>query len=310
MSVNLPGGRIRGIVPPMATPLASTDELDIPGLERLIEHILKGGVHGLFILGTTGEGPSLSHRLRRELIERTCRQVAGRVPILVGITDSAYPEMVRMADSAAQLGADAVVVAPPFYFRLSQSDLLRMIESLAGQSSLPVFLYNQPDLTRMSFDPDTVSRAADIPNVAGIKDSSGDMRYLKEVLNRRGGRSGFSVLVGPEHLLMEALQCGANGGVPGGANIFPDLPVQLYQAYLDGDEARQKEIQERIVILGAPIWTHSEAGPGDLRRLKCALNILGLCSARPAWPYVESEPDERVQIEQHMREYEILPSPR
>lgn len=298
---------IRGIVPPMATPLAGPDELDVAGLERLIEHILKGGVHGLFILGTTGEGPALSYRLRRELVRRVCRQVGGRVPVLVGITDSAYPEMVQMAECAAGAGASGVVVAPPFYFQLSPADLLRMIESLAGHSALPVYLYNQPQLTKMSFDPDVVERSAEIPNVAGLKDSSGDMSYLRDVIGRVRARSGFTVLVGPEHLLEEALHLGAHGGVPGGANIFPDLPVKLYQACMDRNDRVAGEIQNRIVAIGSPIWTNNEAGPGYLRRLKCALNLLGLCSGRPAWPYIESAPEERGQIENHLRANGFLP---
>src|SRR5256885_13071266 len=98
----------RGIFPPMVTPLRDRDVLDVAGLERLIEHLLAGGVHGLFILGSTGEGPSLSYSLRRELIARTCRQVAGRVPIMVGITDPAFIETVNLAGVAAEAGAQAL----------------------------------------------------------------------------------------------------------------------------------------------------------------------------------------------------------
>src|ERR1700734_57318 len=116
---------VRGIIPPMVTPLTGPDELDVSGLERVIERILRGGVHGLFILGTTGEGPALSYKLRRELIRRTCAQVAGRVPVLVGVTDSAWPEMLQMTARAAESGANAHVVAPPYYFMLGQPDLLR-----------------------------------------------------------------------------------------------------------------------------------------------------------------------------------------
>lgn len=308
MNSELTEALVHGIVPPMATPLAGPDELDASGLEKLIEHILQGGVHALFVLGTTGEGPALSYHLRRELIERTCRQVAGRVPVLVGVTDSAYPEILHMTECAADSGASAVVVAPPFYFPLDQPDLLRLIESLASQSPLPLYLYNQPELTKMSFSPETVERASGIRNVAGIKDSSGDMQYLQKVLDRVQGRPAFRVLVGPEHLLHDALRMGAHGGVPGGANIFPDLPVRLYRAFLDGDEPLARDLQEKIINAGKPIWECSEAGPGYLRHLKCALNLLGLCSAKPAWPCIESGLNERRQIEQHLRDHALLPA--
>lgn len=306
MNLSSPANRIRGIIPPMATPLAAIDELDVAGLERLIEHILQGGVDGLLILGTTGEGPALSSRLRREVIERTCRQVARRVPVLAGLIDSAFPEMLQLSDWAAQCGASALVVAPPFYFPLNQEDLLRMIESLVQHAALPVWLYNQPELTRISFSPKTVALASEIPGVIGIKDSSGDLHYLKEI--RRCTRPDFGVLVGPEHLLEEALVCGADGGVPGGANIFPELPVQLYAAHQRGNPAGAQQIQERIIAVGSAIWKTGEASRGNLRRLKCALNLLGICSARPAWPSVECAPEERARIEEQLTQYGLLPS--
>src|SRR5215469_14647740 len=105
--------KLNGIIPPMITPLSGRDELDVEGLEKLVEHILSGGVGGLFILGTTGEGPSLSYRLRRELIERVCKQVNRRVSVLVGITDTAFVESINIARCAADFGGTAVVAAPP-----------------------------------------------------------------------------------------------------------------------------------------------------------------------------------------------------
>ncbi len=246
---------LRGIIPPMATPLASIDSLDLPGLERLIEHVLGGGVHGLFLLGTTGEGPALSYRLRRELIERVCAQVGTRVPVLVGIIDSAYIESLQLAEFSAKAGASAVVAATPFYFRYGQSDILRLIERMAKESPLPLYLYNQPELTKISFEPPTVARAAEIPNVAGIKDSGGQISYLKQVLSLLGkSHPEFSVLVGPENLLAEALLLGAHGGVPGSANISPDLPVRLYQAFVDGKHKEMQELQTQLIAVGSPIW--------------------------------------------------------
>ena len=118
---NLLPSPLRGIIPPLVTPLLDRDTLDIAGLERLIEHILSGGVHGLFILGTTGEAPSLSYRLRYELIERTCSLVKGRVPVLVGITDTSFTESVNTAVKAKDAGAQAVVLAPPCLLYTSPS---------------------------------------------------------------------------------------------------------------------------------------------------------------------------------------------
>jgi 4-hydroxy-tetrahydrodipicolinate synthase len=295
---------LRGIIPPLATPLQSFDTLDVPGLEKLVEHILGGGVHALFILGTTGEGPALSYRLRHELIERVCRQVASRVPVLVGITDPSYAESLRVAEHAAVNGAAAVVAAPPFYFPMTQADLLRLIESLARDSALPLYLYNQPELTKTHFEAQTVAEAAENPKVWGLKDSSGAISYLKQVLALVAGKHpDFSVLVGPEHLLAEALLCGAHGGVPGGANIFPKLPATLYQMFLEGRTDEMHQVQNQMIEIGSAIWNAGEAETGYLSRLKCALSVLGLCSGLPSWPYQESSREERMQIEAHLRQH-------
>ncbi len=297
---------LKGIIPPMVTPLTSLTELDHKGLETIIEHILAGGVHGLFILGTTGEGPALSYAVRRELIERVCKQVAARVPVLVGITDTAYVESLRLAEHAAHSGASAVVAAPPYYFPVSQSDLLRLIEGWARECTLPVYLYNQPQLTKISFDPQTVLLASDMANVHGLKDSSGEISYIKEVLGLVGHKPEFSILAGPEHLLAEALMSGAHGGVPGGANIFPRLPVLLYQAFLDGAYEEMEKLQLNMTDLGLPIFQPGEADSGYLRRLKYALSLMNICSDLLAGPYQQVSAEEARTIEQHLQAHGFL----
>ncbi len=300
---------LRGIIPPMVTPLATIDNLDYPGLETLIEHILAAGVHGLFILGTTGEGPALDYALRRDLIKRVCEQVGDRVPVLVGITDTAYVESLRLAESAAHAGASAVVAAPPYYFQIKQTELLRLIESWARECALPVYLYNQPALTKMNFDPQTVALASEIANVYGLKDSSGEISYIRQVLELVGKKPEFSVLAGPEHLLAEALMSGAHGGVPGGANLFPGLLTRLYQQFLDAAYEKMYKLQAHIVDLGLPIFQPGEADSGYISRLKCALSLIGTCSDLPSWPYQRASPEEARLIKQHLQANTLLANP-
>ena len=202
---------LTGIIPPMITPLRGRDELDIAGLERLVEHILDGGVSGLFILGTTGEGPSLGYRLRRELIERVCKQVKQRVPILVGITDTSFVESVNVARAAGESGADAVVVAPPYYLPEAQPELQEYLDHLVPELPLPLYLYNMPALTKVQFELETVRRAMDEPRILGLKDSSGDLNYFKSAAELIRHRPEWSLLMGPEEKLLEALKLGGNG---------------------------------------------------------------------------------------------------
>jgi dihydrodipicolinate synthase/N-acetylneuraminate lyase len=293
----------RGIVPPMVTPLNGPDELDVAGLERLIEHMLAGGVHGLFILGTTGDGPALSYELRRQVIERTCHLVAGRVPVLVGITDTSYIESIRMAEIAAAAGAAAAVVAPPYYFHVSQADLMRLVESMARDSPLPIYLYNMPDLTKMVWTPQTVALASDIPQVLGLKDSSGDMDYLRAALAAVKHKPDFSVLIGPEHLLLDGLLAGVHGGVCGGANLFPYVLTALFDAFSRGDVATARTLQERIIEIGTPLYKTGESQSSYIRGLKGALEVSGICSGKLAWPFAEADEIQKRNIRKHLQQY-------
>src|SRR5215213_8236665 len=154
---------LRGIVPPMVTPLAGPQALDVPGLERLVAHVLGGGVSGLFVLGTTGEAAALDDNVRRELVLRTCRLVAGRVPVLVGVTDTRVTESVSLANFAAECGASAVVVSAPFYMPLEQQELVAYVKGIVSNQPLPCYLYNIPVLTKTAYEPATVVRLAELP---------------------------------------------------------------------------------------------------------------------------------------------------
>ena len=297
---------LRGIIPPLATPLKGRDELDVAGLERLIEHVLAGGVHGLFLLGTTGEGPSLSNRLRRELIDRACRQVAGRVPVLVGVTDTSFTESVRLTAHAAEAGANAVVLAPPFYFSASQAELADYVEHIAPELALPVLLYHIPSHAKLGFDPETVARLIHIPNVVGLKDSGGKMIYLHELRLAVAARPDFTLLVGPEELMAEAVLLGAHGGICGGANMVPRLYVDLYAAASAGDLHRVRELHDRVMRISVAIYNVGGAGSSYMRGLKCALACLGLCDDTLAEPLQRFGPAERERIRMGLCEVGLL----
>jgi 2-dehydro-3-deoxy-D-pentonate aldolase len=276
----------------MVTPLDGADSLHRAGLERLIEHSIAGGVHGFFILGSTGEGPALSYRLRRELVERTCAQVAGRVPVLVCVTDNSLEESCTMAAHAKRAGADAVVTSTPYYFEVSQSDLLRLVQQLASQVELPLYLYNMPRFTKASFAPETVLRASELPNVWGIKDSSGELGYLRAVVTLMQDRPDFTILVGPEHLLQQSLVMGVHGGVAGGANLFPRLYVSLYNAVLAGDTASATRYQQRVCELGQLLYTIGEAESSYMRGLKLGLALMGICNSTLVPPFLSADPSQ------------------
>jgi dihydrodipicolinate synthase/N-acetylneuraminate lyase len=280
----------------MVTPLHGVDELDVAGLERVIERLVSGGVRGLFILGTTGEGPSLSHRLRRELIERTCQQVAERIPVLVGITDTAFVECLEIARHSADCGAAAVVAAPPYYLPESQPELLEWIGDLHDALPLPLMLYNMPALTKVAIEPDTVQRAMEFENIVGLKDSSGDLEYFRRVLALRAQRPDWSVLIGPEEKLAEADTMGGDGGVCGGANIFPRLHVALHEAASSGDAARVAQLQKLVLAASERIYGVGLHASRIIKGIKCALSCLGICDDFMAAPFRAFRDPERRRI--------------
>ena len=163
---------LSGIIPPLVTPLLDDDTLDVRGLECLIERLIDGGVNALFILGTTGEAQCLSYKLRAEMIRETCRITAERLPVLVCISDTSIVESVRLAQVAANYGAEAVVSAPPYYFASAQPELVEFYDKLIKDLPLPLFLYNMPTHTKVNNAPQTIYRIAENPKVIGFKDSS------------------------------------------------------------------------------------------------------------------------------------------
>lgn len=297
--------RIQGIITPLVTPLADRDLLDEKGLAGMIEHVLDGGVHGVFLLGTSGEAPSLSYRLRYEIIEKGCELVGGRVPVLIGITDTSVEESIRLAEAAAERGADALVVAPPFYYSCDQGELLEYFSNLADRVPLPVYLYNIPSCTKVEIAPATVVKASGIPNVVGLKDSSGNMGYFHQVRHLMRDRRDFQVMMGPEELLVEALIFGASGGIAGGSNFFPRLYVSIYNAVQAGDIEKALQLHEVVMQVSMGIY-QSNTYNAYLKGVKCALSIMGLCDERLAEPFSPLSSRQRESIRQVLGELGLL----
>lgn len=289
---------LKGIVTPLVTPLIDNGTLDVEGLERLIEHVISGGVHAVFILGTTGEFASLSYKIREELIRLSCRFVNGRVPVLVGISDSAFTESVNLAYKAAHYGADAVVITPPYYFESGQPELLEYLNRIMAQMPLPLFIYNMPVHTKVMFVPDTVRAASEIPGIIGMKDGSANLAYFNQVQYLLKDRHDFTFMVGPEEIMAEFIMMGGHGGVNGGTNMFPKLYVDLYQASVDRDFEKVLQLRDKVMQISTSIYKVGRFGSSYLKGLKCALSVMGICNDFIAEPFHRFKEPERKLIEQ------------
>ncbi|MEZ6053265.1 MAG: dihydrodipicolinate synthase family protein [Planctomycetaceae bacterium] len=296
---------LKGIIPPMITPLAGRDQLDYAALERVIDHIIGGGVHGLFVLGSTGEAPSLTTKVQQEVVERSAKHVAGRVPLLVGVTDTSYTRSMELAQFSADHGVDAVVLAPPYYTPFHQDDLTRYFVEFADECPLPVVLYNIPSHCKVAISLDATRELMDVPNIIGFKDSSGDMMYYGNLLKLTAGREDFPVFMGPEQLLAESVLMGGNGGVCGGANLVPSLYVELYDAAINADVRQVHRLQHRILRIAEKLYGVGDPPSGYLKGVKCAMSHVGLCTDQMADPLHRLTEDKRQIIKKNLEELEL-----
>ena len=286
----------KGIIPPLVTPLSDFDTLDVAGLERMIEHVIDGGVHGIFVLGTTGEGPSLSQSTRQAVIRESCRIIDGRLPVFAGISDSSFADSVRMAQLAADCGADVVVSAGQFYMPPNDDEIAPYFSKLADAVSLPLLVYNIPICTNVHFNEAAVRPMLEHANIIGIKDSSGNMSHFNRLIRMIDKRPDFTVLMGPEDLTAQAVMMGAHGAVCGGSNLFPKLFVSIYEAAVCADLAEVQRLEREILNLADQIYTMGQGVSGYMRGLKCALSCVGLCKDILSPPYEPLGADNRQTI--------------
>ncbi|MFH8218343.1 dihydrodipicolinate synthase family protein [Streptomyces sp. NPDC018057] len=279
---------LRGVVPPVCTPLDAQGDIDTGSLARLVEHLLAGGVHGLFALGSTSEVAYLTDEQRGAVLETVVNVVDGRVPVLAGVIDTTTPRVLDHARAAARLGADALVATAPFYTRTHPRETAAHFRRVRDRVDLPLFAYDLPVSVHSKLSPALVLDLAADGTLAGVKDSSGDEGSLRRLLVALGGREGraagpapaFSVLTGSELTVDAVLLAGADGVVPGLGNVDPAGYVRLYEAARAGDWSLAAAEQERLAALFAMV----DAGPEDemgrsssaLGAFKAALRLLGV----------------------------------
>ncbi len=296
---------LKGIIPPVITPLLNDEELDVDGLKSLIEHLIAGGVHGLFLLGTNGEAPHLSYRLRKELVTKACEIIGKRVPVLVGITDTSFMGSIDIAVHSKEAGADAVVVAPPYYFPISQKEMQDYLEDLVKALPLPFVLYNMPSCTKMHMSVETVKKAKEL-GALGVKDSSGDMFYLYTLIEEFKDSPDFSIIAGTELYLPDTILHGGHGAVPGGANIFPKLFVDLYNAAEKKDLKEIERLLEIVHVLYKTIYNVGDSPMKITKGTKCSLSVMGICSGYMVHPLREFEGEERELIRKYVNDFTKL----
>lgn len=279
--------QLHGVITPVVTPLHEDYSLDFKGLERLIEHLIAGGVNGLFMLGTTGEGPHLSHKKRQTVLTETIRIVDNRLPVLLGVSDTSVEELVDMCYFAKAKGVDAVVMAAPYFAPISQDELLQWMQYVIPKIELPVVLYDLPSHINVKLSIDVVKTVSEIEHVVGIKDSSGDMTYFNMLLSQIE-REDFRFFTGPEIIFADSLMSGGHGGVPGGSNLYPGLFADIYTASQEKDFVALRQRQAAVRALYTELYSVNSYGSGFMCGLHAALEAKGICKnviMPPYFPY-------------------------
>ncbi len=277
------GKTIAGVVPPVATPLGARGELDRGSLGRLIEHLIGGGVHALFLLGSTSGVAFQGEAERARLLEAAMPMVGGRVPVLVGAIDPATSRVIGHAKVAKSLGADGLVVTAPFYTRTSQAEIGRHFRAVRQAVDLPVYAYDIPVSVHSKIEFDTLLGLAGDGTIAGLKDSSGDENNFRDVILATREMPGFSVMTGSERTADAAMLMGADGIVPGLGNVDPRGYVRLYEAAKRGDWAVCVAEQDRLARLYgmAKVATpRASLGSSGVGAFKAALQTLGVFATR------------------------------
>ena len=239
--------RLHGIIPPVTTPLTEEGAFDPESAKNLYRYMLESGVHGLFLFGSSGEGPVINDDERTFAVQTAVEVLQSRIPLLVGVLFPGTKQVITHGRLAKRLGADALVVAPPFYFPATQDELLDHFRAVRREVELPIIAYDIPATTKIKVQLNTMLQLAREGTVVGVKDSSGDVAGFRRLLAKRP--PGFKMFTGSELLIDAVLLMGADGAVPGLANVTPELFVQLYDHWNAGRQAEAVEIQRRIVQL-------------------------------------------------------------
>jgi 4-hydroxy-tetrahydrodipicolinate synthase len=282
--------RIRGIIPPVATPMKANEDLDLPRLQWFLDYLIGGGVHGVFVLGTNSEFYALDEKEKQEVIATAVAHVNKRVPVYAGTGAETTREAVRLTKMAEREGADGVSVITPYFISPSQQEIYDHYRRIAEHTALPVILYNNPSTCGgLKIDVDTVARLAEIPNILAVKDSSGDLQNTNEYIRVVPDR--FAVLQGRDTLIYPALMFGARGAVPATGNIAPALLVEIFESFERGDYEAARAAQLRLNPLRLALGLGT--APGGV---KAALALMGMSLGPSRSPVAPLPPDKQQKM--------------
>lgn len=238
---------VKGIIPAMVTPLDRNEEIDEAGIREIINYLIDSGVHGIFICGSQGESYALMENEKKRVIEISVDEVNGRVPVYAGTGAVTTKTTIELSRYAVDVGADAVTIVTPYFIKPSQEELYMHYKCIAESVDSPILMYNNPGRTNVNLEAETVRKLAEIDNIVGIKDSSGDLTLTAQYIMKCPEE--FAVLAGRDSLILATLLYGGKGAVAATANVAPRLVVGIYENFIKGNLEKARELQFKLLPL-------------------------------------------------------------
>ena len=281
----------KGIIVPVVTPFDQKGNIDEAALRRIIRYTIAGGVHGIFVAGTTSEFYALTQEEHAEIFRIAVDEVRGQLPVYGGATGITTAQAIRLARLAEEAGVDGVSILTPYFISLSQEEIYQHYKAIAESTNLPILLYDNKPKTHLTISPETVQRLAEISNIIGIKDSTGDLTNTIDMIRRTKDIPDFYVLMGRDSLVYSALCSGASGAVCACANVAPRLTADIYDKFMSGDLEGAQRAQFSLVPLRIAFSLGSFPAV-----IKDALRLIGIDAGECRRPTPSLNQEELLQL--------------
>lgn len=290
---------LEGIFVATVTPFREDGGIDEEGIKRIIEFLEKGGVDALVPCGTTGESATLSHEEHKRVVELYVEN--SKIPVIAGTGSNSTEEAIDLTRHARDCGAHGAMLVAPYYNRPTQKGLFRHFSKIAEEvSDFPLILYNIPSRTSVNILPETIAKLAEIENIVGVKESSGDMKQVSMIFKLTEDLD-FRVYSGDDHLTLPILALGGSGVVSVAANVVPEKMVELYREFKKGDLKRAREIHYELLPLFNALFIETNPIP-----VKKAVELMGLCSSRMRLPMCEMDEEHEEILRGVMKELGLI----
>ncbi len=274
-------------------------KVDEKAFGDLIEFHIQSGTHGIVPCGTTGESATLSHEEHRRVVELTVEITAGRIPVMAGTGSNSTEEAIVLTRDAKNAGADAALLITPYYNKPTQEGLFQHYRAIAKAVDIPIVLYNIPGRTAVNMLPETVARLMEFDNIVGIKEGTGSLQYISDLMQLCGNR--LAIFSGDDFTALPTMAVGGVGVISVTANIVPAEMAEMMNLAERGDYSGARKIHEKIYPLHGAMFMETNPGP-----VKAALSLMGKCSDQVRLPLSQMLPQNLEKLKRVMRESGLL----